>query len=59
MRKVPDRNLKYYSLFNGLSDKELKLIENIVAGSEVKAGSIIINEGYFGDDLYLLEGRLW
>ena len=55
MRKVPYKNLKNYSLFGGLSDKELKLIENIVEGSEVIAGSIIINEGDFGDDLYLLE----
>ena len=49
------RNLKDYSLFNSLSDKELKLIENIGEEREVTAGSIIINEGDIGEDLYLLE----
>ena len=55
MTDSQSRNLKDYSLFNSLSDKELKLIENIGEEREVTAGSIIINEGDIGEDLYLLE----
>jgi len=48
------KSLKEFSLFNGLSDREIKLIAQIVDRHEVEAGSIIIQEGESGDDLYLL-----
>ena len=55
MRNVEVKNLKEYSLFSGLSTKELRLVSNIVNKTEVRAGSVIIGEGDMGDDLYLLE----
>ncbi len=48
------KNLKDFTLFNGLSDKEIRQVAQIVGRQEVEAGSVIIQEGETGDDLFLL-----
>lgn len=55
MRSGDVKKLKAFSLFNGLTDDELKHIAEIVAVKDVDAGSTIISEGEVGDDLFLLE----
>ena len=56
MSEINYKKLKNFnSLFNGLSDKELKLVSDIVKRKEVKTGSIIINEGDTGNELFLLD----
>ncbi|MBT4482197.1 MAG: cyclic nucleotide-binding domain-containing protein [Candidatus Latescibacteria bacterium] len=47
--------IKEFRLFNGLSDKELKLVSDIARRKNVDAGTAIIVEDETGDDLYLLE----
>ncbi|MFC1693913.1 cyclic nucleotide-binding domain-containing protein [Candidatus Latescibacterota bacterium] len=49
------KRLKEYTLFKGLTDRELQLISSIVTDTEINVGSFIIREGDVGDDLYLLE----
>lgn len=49
-------HLKDYSkLLGGLELEELKDIAEIITTKNVKADTIIIEEGEFGDDLYLLD----
>lgn len=56
MSEINYKKLKNFnSLFKGLSDKELKLVSEIVKKTEVEAGSIIICEGDTGNELFLLE----
>jgi len=55
MKTVDVKHLKAYSLFNGLTDDEIKLMAEIVGMTEVETGTDIIQEGEVGDDLYLLE----
>jgi len=55
MKSGEIKEIKEYSLFKGLSARELKLISGIVNKFEINAGSIVIREGDFGEDLYLLE----
>ena len=47
--------LKEFRLFNGLSDKELKLVSDLARRKNIDTGTAIISEGETGDDLYLLE----
>ena len=46
---------EFDTLFNGLSSSDLKLISDIVIRKEVEAGSIIIQEGESGSELFFLE----
>ncbi len=56
MSEVNIKRLKdFESIFKGLTDKELKLISDIMKWKEVNTGTIIINEGETGNELFLLE----
>ena len=56
MTEVSIKRLKdFESIFRGLTDKELKLISDIMKRKDVNAGTIIINEGETGNELFLLE----
>ena len=47
--------LREYFIFKGLSERELKSISSIVNKITANSGSVIIQEGEIGDDLFLLE----
>ena len=56
MSEIKYKKLKNFnSLFNGLSDNELKFVSDIVKRKEVKTSSIIISEGDTGNELFLLD----
>jgi CRP/FNR family transcriptional regulator, cyclic AMP receptor protein len=56
MSDISIKRLKDFdSLFNGLTEKELKLISGIMKRKDVNTGEIIINEGETGNELFLLE----
>ena len=47
--------LKAYALFQGLSDSDLNFVASLIKEKRVKTGSIIIQEGEVGGELFLLE----
>ena len=56
MSDVSIKRLKdFESIFKGLTDRELKLVSDIMKRKDVNAGAIIINEGETGNELFLLE----
>lgn len=57
--KLRVEDIKDCPLFAGLNEKELSLILNLVETKKMEDGSILVEEGAVGDEMYiLLEGTL-
>ncbi len=55
MKSIDAKSIKDFSIFNGLSDRDLKDVAAIVTRRDFESNSSIIAEGAVGDELYLLE----
>ena len=55
MKKVDRKKLRLFLLFNGLNDRELDVITDIIETKDISPGTVIIREGDIGDEIFLLD----